>query len=224
MSKLQTGSAIESAFAPLRNTIDTLWSSIIPQGGLDGPTKIAFAGTAEGDGATTIATCAAIGLAKHIQARVLLVEANFAAPRLASQLQLHATPGFAGLLDGTTDVERAIQATDLEGLSAMPAGVESPVRPGIFSSDRARDVFRELGEQFDCVIVDAPPVLDHPESRSIFWHVDRAVLVLRAGSTKQDAADKAAQEIEHSGAELLGAVLNRRRSDLPSWLTGNQNG
>ncbi len=65
------------------------------------------------------------------------------------------------------------------------------------------------------MIIDAPPLIDHPESRILLEYVDGVVLVLRARSSESDAAQKTLRFLEEAGVPVLGSVLNRFKSDMP---------
>lgn len=209
-----------TAFLPLQPTIDTLWAKLAPSGLLKQARKIGFTSPQAGAGTTTIAACAAIGLARHMRANVLLIEVNCRAPKLATYMQAAATPGFVEVLSGDVPIEDALQKTDIAGLSILTAGSGSRITPGFFSTEHASAVLAEFSKQYDFVLFDLPPVLDAPETHSLLWKVDEACLVVRFGETRQEAATRAAAEITSSGVQLLGSILNRHQSDLPSWLKG----
>jgi len=209
-----------TAFLPLQSTIDTMWAKLAPSGLPTEARKIGFTSPQAGAGTTTVAACAAIGLARHMRANVLLVEANCRAPQLAQYLQCSPTPGFVDVLASDASLESAVQKTDVAGLSVLTAGVSSRISPGFFSTEHASAVLAEFSKQYDFVLFDLPPVLESPETHSLLWRVDEACLVLRFGRTRQEAASRAATEITSSGVQLLGSILNRHKSDLPSWLAG----
>ncbi|MFT5152916.1 MAG: Mrp family chromosome partitioning ATPase, partial [Planctomycetota bacterium] len=65
------------------------------------------------------------------------------------------------------------------------------------------------------VIIDAPPLIDHPEARMLLQYADAVVLVLRARETMRADAELAQRIARDSGVEVVGTILNRFRSDLP---------
>ncbi len=209
-----------TAFLPLQSTIDTLWAKLAPSGLPQEARKIGFTSAQAGAGTTTVAACAAIGLARHMRANVLLAEANYRSPRLARFLQTASTPGLVDVLAGEVPIDAALQKTDVPGLSILTAGLGSRISPGFFSTEHASSVMDEFSKQYDFVLFDLSPVLESPETHSLLWRMDEACLVLRAGRTRQEAAMRAAAEITSSGVELLGSILNRHQSDLPDWLVG----
>ena len=80
----------------------------------------------------------------------------------------------------------------------------------------------QVGSRSDAlVIVDAPPILEHPESKLLLGCTDQVVLVLRAGHTTRRQAKAALRLIEQSGVPVLGTVLNRFKGGLPFDLDGS---
>ncbi len=222
ISSLPSLARASSAFLPLQSTIDTLWAKLAPSGLPTEPRKIGFVSAQPGEGTTTVATCAAIGLARHMRANVLLVEANYRRPGLANYLQAPSTPGLVEVLSGNASIDSAIQKSDVPGLSILPSGFGTRVSPGFFSTEHATAVLDEFPKKYDFIILDVAPVLSYPESHSLLWRTDEACLVVRFGKTRQEAAKRAATEITSSGVHLIGSILNRHHSDLPGWLAGPQ--
>lgn len=222
MSTLNKQSYVRAstAFRGLQSTIETLWAKLAPAGLPNEARKIGFTSPQAGAGTTTIAACAAIGLARHMRANVLLVEANCRAPQLAEYVQASTTPGFVEVLSRDASMESALQKTDVAGLSILTAGSSSRVSPGFFSTEHASTVLEDFSKQYDFVLFDLPPVLDSPETHSLLWRIDEVCLVLRFGKTRQETAARAAAEITSSGVQLIGSILNRHKSDLPGWLKG----
>ncbi|MEM7517709.1 MAG: hypothetical protein AAF368_12410, partial [Planctomycetota bacterium] len=165
---------------------------------------------------TTLACCAAIGLAKHLGRPTLLWETNLHAPQMAAYMKLPTTPGFAELVSGAEPPREVIRATEIPNLAAIPAGNAAALREGALAGERAEHVMEEcIALGFQNVVLDLPPVLDFPDSRLLLWRLDACVLVLRAGDTDGEDAENALATIRNSGVEVLGTVLNRRVPDLP---------
>lgn len=206
----------------LQPTIDVLWSKLVPENDASGPRSIGFMGAQSGAGATLMAACGAIGIARHLRAKVLLIETNYHSAQLAHYADLAAKPGLTELLRGQVDLESALQATDVAGLSILPAGSTKDVSPGFFSTNNAEELFESFVRDFDFVIYDIPPVLEYTETFSLFRRLDDVCLVLQSGETTAKTAERAAKELSDCGANFLGCVLNRYVAELPAWFGGNR--
>ncbi|MGE3164657.1 MAG: CpsD/CapB family tyrosine-protein kinase [Planctomycetota bacterium] len=209
-------SRIEEAFAPVKSTIENLWSSLVRKDEPIDTKRLLFTATRAGAGTTTIATCAAIGLARHLMKDVLLVETNFYSPTLANKLELPNPLGFADLLRGEVAVEEIIRPTGVPGLEVIPAGTGQA--PGFQGSARVQRALEVLAGRSEYLLLDGPPLLESAESRLLLPFVDQVIIVVRARKTEQVELKRAVRIVESSGAELLGTVLNQYKREAPGWL------
>jgi uncharacterized protein involved in exopolysaccharide biosynthesis/Mrp family chromosome partitioning ATPase len=77
---------------------------------------------------------------------------------------------------------------------------------GLLESPRLRQLFAELRERFDLIVVNAPPILPVHDAKSLARLADGALLVLRWGRTTPEVARIA---VEMFGEGIIGAVVNR---------------
>jgi receptor protein-tyrosine kinase len=91
-------------------------------------------------------------------------------------------------------------------LSSGPVAADSP---NLLAAERMRARFAELRAEFNFVIVDAPPLSRYADAIALGQLSDGMVLVLEAGSTRQDAALTAVRYVRSSRIQVLGAVLNK---------------
>ncbi len=68
------------------------------------------------------------------------------------------------------------------------------------------------------MILDAPPVMPYADALTLASKVDRVVLVTHAEHTQRGHLERAKDELDKSGAAILGVVLNRKASHAPPWL------
>jgi succinoglycan biosynthesis transport protein ExoP len=87
------------------------------------------------------------------------------------------------------------------------------------------ELIQKLRTEFECILIDTPPMLQIPDARVLGRMVDRVVLVTRAGKTTRAAAIAARQRFSEDGTKMLGTILNDwnpKRS--PNGYYGNYNG
>ncbi len=210
----------DEPLAPLRKTVDVLWSTIAPAGRPKSLRRILFTAPGENQGTTTIALCAAMGLARHLHARVTMVEAEAPSGMLATMLGENPTPGLSEVLAGEVERARGVRRGQGQNLLLVPAGGRE-LEPGVLNTTEARDFFRWLGEDRDFLLIDAPPILLHPEARPLLWQADEAIVVLEAGRSRKDQARALVRALGDAGLPVLGCVLNRYKPELPTWLGGS---
>jgi len=170
-----------------------------------------------GEGKTTVTLGLAEKLAKAGK-RILILDLDAHRATLSHECGLDDAAGALQSSDprDPTNLDFHVYASDVPGISIMPVGyaeagadgppIVSPVHVGVL-------VLRALDE-FDIVLLDCPPLLPVADTHVIGEVVDKALLVVRAGSTPRDMIDQAIDEFGRD--KFLGAVLNRARpQDIP---------
>jgi len=214
---------IEAALRSSGRQLNILWSKLAgikPPASHDSAkegecVRILFTAAEHGAGTTTVACAAALGLARNLDDSVGLVETNLYAPGMARYLGMDPTPGLTDCLDGRVEASEAIRNSMVERLYVLNAGTQREPIPGELMRDPARRLFREAAANRRYLLIDAPPLIDRPESAIQLATADYVVFVTRARSTQRGKARRAMQMILDSGTEVLGVVLNRFKSDLP---------
>jgi len=169
-----------------------------------------------GEGTSTVA----LGLARVLagRLRVLLVDANFRSPGLTDQLEARPRAGLVEALAAPADVEAIITEVGIPGLRVVTAGAVDSESPRLLQTPRLASLMAQLAETADLVILDAPPVMPYADALTLGSRVERVVLVTRAEHTQRGHLERAKEELDKSGAAILGVVLNRTASHAPSWL------
>jgi Mrp family chromosome partitioning ATPase len=206
---------LDTAFDKAQRPLDALWSSFAGVTGRGpGRTSFAFVSDEHNSGTTTLATCTALGLSRHLGEGVTLIELNYFSPAMASYLSLSPAPGLAEVLHDKVRASQAIRNSVVKGLKVMTAGAIPPPE-GRLASPEARTLFGQASEGSRYVIFDCPPVIARPRGRLLLEYADWVVLVLRARSTKRHSAQAAVRLIEETGVPILGTIVNRFQSDMP---------
>jgi capsular exopolysaccharide synthesis family protein len=168
-----------------------------------------------GEGKTTSASLLAIVAALHRGLRTCLVDADLHRPRIAKLFATPAAPGLAEILGGGTSVQAALHSSRHEGLTIVPAGARCPFPSELLVPSRLAGAFAELKRLFQFVVIDAPPLLPVSDPAVLSREVDGVALVVRAGSTQRDVAQRAKKILVDAGANLLGAIVNNADDVLP---------
>ena len=185
----------------------------------DGTIKtILFAGTSHGDGTSTTAINFATTMARDCQLKVLLVDFNFRTPSLHEVFKIDYPFGLTEVLKDGTEMLSKIMRVGPGNLHVLPCGENRSMPASLFESSRFDTFLKNAREQFEYVIMDAPPVPSFSESRIICAKVDGVVLVVGSGKTRRQVALRAKKEIEDAGGKVLGLVLNRRKHHIPEWI------
>jgi len=171
-----------------------------------------------GEGTTTVAEGLALALAERGRLNVLLVDANFRSPALGEMFHAEPVAGLSEALAGEAAIDGVIAETGTPNLRFIPAGgmLDGPAR--LLDTPRLPTLLGDLGEKSDVVIFDAAPILPYADTLTLSSKVDRVILVTQAERTQRGHLERAKDELEKSGATILGVVLNRKASHAPPWL------
>lgn len=144
----------------------------------------------------------------QIGRRVIAADADFYTPALHLAFNAHHTPGLADwLADLTAASQPPLQATALPDLRLLASGTQPVIPADLISSDRITHAIARLGEMADLVLFNAPPLGAHSEAAILASRVDGALLVVEAGKTRRDSAQKARDILTRARARILGVVM-----------------
>ena len=187
--------------------------------GAGGQAAVGLASVMHGEGATTIACSLAACVATTLQQRVVLVDANQRTPALRGVFGIQESPGLGDVLSGSVPLESAlcVPAAGPAGagrLLILPASAGQTIPMGQMGSVM-RELVAALHGYAELLVFDTAPLEPYPDSTLLARHLDGVVVVLQAERATWDRSETAVQALRDGGAQVLGAVLNRRRSYLP---------
>jgi len=159
------------------------------------------------EGKTFIASNLAQSIIRQEQRRVLLIDGDLRASRLHLTLGAAIKPGLADYLRGEADEFKIVQTGKQPNLSLIAGGTEVQNPSELLQSNAMRTLLDRLTPLFDWVILDSPPAIAVHDASMLADICDGVLLVVRAGKTDFEVAQKAAREFGEE--RLLGVVLNR---------------
>ena len=179
---------------------------------------VLFTAAVPGEGTTTVAASFARILAQDPTQSVLLVDANVRRPGLALYFGLPAGPGLREIVQAGQAMEAAVQPVERQNLHVLPALPMVGESAHLFALEAVREFWAVFGRRYQWVIVDAAPILEAPETAMLATTVDTTLVVIQAARTKRGVVTRAMDVFGKAGAPVLGAVLNRRRLDIPEFI------
>ena len=144
---------------------------------------------------------------------VLLIDCDMRNPTVHKNFNLSNKVGLSSCISMGTAVADAVQATGIEGLDALTAGVIPPNPSELLGSERMKNILQRAKEEYDYVLIDTPPVLPVTDSLVLGRMVDGLILVIDSGEIKVEMAREVKNQLVHAGANILGVVLNKVRSE-----------
>jgi capsular exopolysaccharide synthesis family protein len=171
------------------------------------PKTILVTSSQPGEGKTTTAVNTAISLAQ-LGASVLLIDSDLRRPAVHKTFKLPNTRGLSTYLSGNGKVEDLTVKLSIPNLSVLTSGPIPPNPAELISSERMKEMLRQLCEKYDHIIIDSPPLISVTDPVILSTMVDGSILVVQAGRSTRDLVRRARQELNGVGAKVFGVVLN----------------
>lgn len=161
---------------------------------------------------TTVANVASVLALQGLQ--VLCIDMDLRKPTIHKHFQLPNRFGVTNHIVSEVPFEDCIQnVADIDNLSVMTSGAIPP-NPSEIINSKGMFAFIEslttgdLSNNFDIILVDAPPILVVGDAKSLATQIQAVVLVTRLNQTRKAEILMSHQELTKVKANVLGVVLN----------------
>ncbi len=165
-------------------------------------------GPAGGEGVSRLTGNLAVTFAQSGK-KTLLIDANMRNPRQHLLFNLGRKAGLSEVLGGRADTNCIVQAPGLDKLWILGAGATPPNPAELLVRPRFAFLLHEVLENFDIVLVDAPPATQAPDFQTIVANQIRGVLMInRKDRTKFSQVEQIQDMVAAVGATVVGGVIN----------------
>jgi len=164
------------------------------------------------EGKTFVAVNLAQVIVQQRERRVLLIDADLRRSQMHLMLGAPLEPGLSDYLRGDVDGFSFVKRGQLENLFFIPGGRHVSNASELLGNGRLNQLLHQVAPVFDWIILDSPPAIPVSDSRMIADVCDGVLVVIQAGTTPFDLAQKACQEFRDR--RILGVVLNRVEARL----------
>jgi Mrp family chromosome partitioning ATPase len=220
---------------PLRRLHTTLQLRGMPVDELDSrpsPRTVLFLSAEAGDGKSTLIAGLALVQAEAGE-RVAIIESDLRRPIQAELLGVDGSQGLAEVLAGTLTLQGAMQRVSIPAPAAAASvggGEESAVAvqprdsgsvsvlasggtvanpPALLAGRTMPKLLRSVAEDFDYVLIDAPPPLEVSDVLPLLAMADVIVIVARVGRTGENSAQRLVDLLARAPhAPVVGIVAN----------------
>jgi protein-tyrosine kinase len=179
------------------------------------PRAVVLTGIEPGDGCSWICCRAAYLLATQVKGAVCIVDANMRSPALHQIYGVENRSGLSDALESTQPMKDFLRPVGRPNLWLLSCGADVGDRNPLLNVDRVRARIAELRRYFDYVMIDSPALNLGSDTVVLGRAAEAAVLILKANSTRREAARKAVQDLQNAGVRVWGAVLNQRKFPIP---------
>jgi capsular exopolysaccharide synthesis family protein len=170
------------------------------------PKTILMTSSRAAEGKSSSSLALAQNLAR-IGASVLLVDADMRKPSFKSKAS--ETLGLSSLLTTDQAVMDHVVVTNVPRLSLLPSGPIPPNPAELLGTGRIRRIIDEASEQFDVVVVDAPPVLGLADAPVLSSICEGTVVVVEAASVRRPVVLNSLARLRAANAHIVGVVLTK---------------
>lgn len=168
---------------------------------------IMFTSSGPAEGKSTTIANVAVALAQSGRS-IILVDCDLRKP-VQHRIFGKRNKGVTNILVDESPAEAFLQDTEIDNLRILPSGPIPPNPSELLSSSKMVELFTELKELADIVLIDAPPTIAVTDAAVMAAKVDGIVLVIDSTSVRPEMAQKAKELLVKANGHILGAILNR---------------
>jgi receptor protein-tyrosine kinase len=173
------------------------------------------------EGKTTVVSNLGTVLAE-ISNKVLLIDGDMRHPQLHRVFDQSNSWGLSDILREKNAIDELpmdvlVKKTNAPHLYVLPSGASTDNIFGLLNSGRMSRLLQRFREEFDYVLVDAPPCLEFADARIMARYAEGLLLVVRASYTDRRTARAAVERLQLDRIPVMGVILNRwdpARSDM----------
>ncbi len=140
--------------------------------------------------------------------RTIVIDSDLHRPRQHRMFGVSNKTGLANVLIGEVEAQDVIQEEVFPNLDFMPSGKLDSGVHGLLDTQRMRALVKELGERYDRVFFDAPPIIGVSDASVLAREVDGVMLLIQHRKYPKAISERAKGMLENMGANLMGVVLN----------------
>ena len=199
--RTKTTSAVVEAIRNLRTSV--MMSDV------DMPPKIIMSvSSIPGEGKTTNALTLAINFA-GLGKKVLLIEGDIRRRTLNEYFESNPRGSLLSVISEDVPLSEAITSDETLGIDVLVGEKSSMNAADLFSSQKFKAFIARVREDYDIVIIDAPPVLVVPDARIMGQLVDAIIYTVKWDSTSQQQVVNGLRQFSSVGLKVTGLVLSQ---------------
>ncbi|HWC77876.1 MAG TPA: polysaccharide biosynthesis tyrosine autokinase [Blastocatellia bacterium] len=171
------------------------------------PKRILVTSGQPGEGKTTTVVNTAVSLAQ-LGASVLIIDCDLRKPTAHKLFGLDHVRGLSTYLSRDVNIDGLIQKLQIPNLYLLPCGPIPPNPAELISSEKMKEMLKMLGDRFDHILIDSPPLINVTDPVILSTLVDGVILVVHGGRSTRGVVSRARHELVSVGAKIFGVVLN----------------
>ena len=179
---------------------------------LDNPLRsLVVTSPASGDEKSVAVANLAVTMAQSGR-RTVLVDCDLRRPSLHTFFNLSNDTGLTSMILND-DAKPPLQTTSVDNLWLLASGPKPPNPADLLGSRKIDQLIEALTAAYDVVLFDAPPVIAVTDAAVLGAKVDGVLLVISAGKSCRDHAERAKETLEKAKVRIIGVALTNAPKD-----------
>ena len=152
--------------------------------------------------------------------KVLIIDCDTRRRTFNELFKIKPERGLLEVLSGSADWRDVVIQDKLSAAKLLPLREQTADLPThAMGSDEFKKLLSEAKQEYELIMLDAPPVLSVAEARTIAANADQVYLVARSGQTKHPALNSAIMQLESKDVGISGIALNCVNVNAPGRLS-----
>ncbi len=168
--------------------------------------KIIITSALASEGKSTSCINTAISFAETNK-KVIVVDCDLRRPNVANLLDIPAKPGLTNVLVRINALDDVIRKNVRPNLDILPSGDIPPNPSELLDSERMKNLVETLGERYDYVFFDTPPVLSVTDTAILTRYCSGVLMLAHYNSTDRNALAAAVEQLTLANAKILGGIM-----------------
>lgn len=148
--------------------------------------------------------------------KTLIIDGDMRKPTQHYIFDIPNNNGLSSLIINKATYGEVIKESEVDNLGILTAGPNPPNPSELISSNKFKEIYNELLEHYDFIVIDTPPVNTVTDAQIYAQTIGDCALVIDAEKNNKNEVKKAQDLITKSGGKLLGAILNKMPLDKSS--------
>jgi capsular exopolysaccharide synthesis family protein len=169
---------------------------------------IVVTSSGSGEGKSTVMSNLAITMAESGK-KVILIDCDLRKPSIHKKLGVTNSIGLTNMLVQGVKKEECIFKTSVNNLFVLTSGPIPPNPAELLGTKKMLNLIENLKEEFELVLIDAPPVLAVTDAQILSTIADGVIFVASYGEAQKNALIDAKHLIDKVGGKIIGIVFNK---------------
>ncbi len=140
--------------------------------------------------------------------KTLVLFADLRRPRIDKELEINTDLGLSNVLIGKSTLAEVIQVSSVKNLFVLASGPTPPNPAELLGDARMDQVMADLKKEFDCIIIDTPPLGLVADSLLMLKYSDAACYIVRHDYTRKIFLRKINEMYEEKRVKNICLIIN----------------